>query len=233
MTNNFLPFIDDENLENAVSHVFSSFTNSVSEVDIHKNTLDPFSAFIESAFAEISFDDWVAKEKQRQAQKTFQNAIGEFHQIVLGNCYGWKDLGQGGGLDVCSDKRKILAEIKNKHNTMNSGSAVEVYNKITAMLSLPVYKDYIGFCVKIIPKSKRGIPVREYAPSDSKTKTKCPSNPRILETDGKQFYALVTGEENAIEMLFDVLPKVIESSSGKKFSDIEQKKFKTIFEIVF
>jgi hypothetical protein len=233
MTNKFLPFIDDKDLKDAVSHVFSSFQNTIKEVDIHKNTLDPFSAFLESAFSEISLDDWIVKEKQRQAQKTFQNAIGDFHQIVLGHCHGWKDLGVGGVLDVCSNNNKILAEIKNKHNTMNSGSSVEVYHKLASMLSLPEYKDYKGYCVKIIPKYKRGILEKMYAPSDSKNKTICPKNPRILETDGKRFYALATGYENAIEMLFDVLPKVIENLSGKKFSSSEMKKFKGIFEMVF
>lgn len=233
MSNKYLPFIDDRDLEKAVQHVFLSFTSSLEDVDIHKNTLDPFSAFLESSFSEVSFDEWVLKEKQRQAQKTFQNAIGDFHQMVIGSCYGWKDLGIAGILDVCSSKKKILAEIKNKHNTMNSGSSVEVYNKLASMLSMPEYRDYQGYCVKIIPKSKKGISIKEFAPSDSKNKGSCPKNPRILETDGRTFYSLVTDQENAIEMLFNSLPKVIESIRGKKLKEEEFKKFKKVFNLVF
>lgn len=229
----YLDFISDEALENAVSHVFQSFTKAVVETDIHKNTLDPFSAFLEASFANDSFDGWALKEKQRQSQKTFQNAIGDFHQMVLGSFPTWRNLGTGGGLDVCSDKMKMLAEIKNKHNTMNSSSALEVYDKITEMLSLEQYNDYTGYCVKIIPKSSKGIPPTEFTPSDAKTKRKRIKNPRILQIDGKRFYALASGDTDAMEKVYDALPSVISKLRNTNLSVQEIANFKKVFKLIF
>jgi len=229
----YLPFISDEKLKNAVDHVFNAFHKAINETNIHKNVLDPFSALLEGIFSEKTYDQWIHGEKQRKAQKSFQNAVGTFHQMIIGGFYDWQNLGDGGGLDVCSDKFKILAEIKNKHNTMNSSSALEIYDKITEMLSLEAYRDYKGYVVKIIPKSAKGIPAKEFTPSDAKNKRKRIANSRILEIDGKRFYALATGDKDAMEKVFDILPRVIENVKGRKLSKSEIVKFKDIFNLIF
>lgn len=228
-----LSFINDEVLEKAVKHVLNNFNKAVEETNIHKNSLDPFSAFLEASFSNDSFGHWSQKEKQRQAQKTFQNAIGDFHQMVLGGTNGWEDMGKGGGLDVVCKEKKIVAEIKNKHNTMNAGNAVDVYDKIADMLSRDPYHDYTGYCVKIIPKSKKGILPKEFAPSDSKTQRKRVKNPRILQIDGKRFYALAADDEDALEKVFDALPKIIERIQGKSLSKNEIESFKKIFNRIY
>lgn len=58
------------------------------------------------------------KEKQHQMK------IGDIWQVVLGNYDSFKDLGVGHetGLDILSDTRKIVIELKNRTNTDNSSS---------------------------------------------------------------------------------------------------------------
>jgi hypothetical protein len=58
------------------------------------------------------------KEKQRQMK------IGNIMQVVLGEYDTFTNLGQGHktGLDIISEKRKIIIELKNRTNTNNSSS---------------------------------------------------------------------------------------------------------------
>ncbi len=51
--------------------------------------------------------------------------------------------------------------------------------------------------------------------------------------DGKRFYALASGDEDAMEKVFDILPKVVEKIGGKKLSQDEAAKFKEIFNLIF
>lgn len=57
---------------------------------------------------------------------------GDIAQIVLGNFYGWKDLGVGHetGLDLLREDNTAIMELKNKWNTCNSSSAKAVLDKL-------------------------------------------------------------------------------------------------------
>lgn len=81
---------------------------------LYKNVVDPFSAIFDSVVEGISFNDWFKREKTRQAQKTVQNAIGYFHQDIIGSINGSQNLSSGKLIDVCNINLQIIAEIKNK-----------------------------------------------------------------------------------------------------------------------
>ena len=54
----------------------------------YSNVVDPFSAVFDMAVNNMSFSEWTRAEIRRQHQKTLQNAIGKFHQTVLGSVNG-------------------------------------------------------------------------------------------------------------------------------------------------
>ena len=58
---------------------------------------------------------------------------GELAQIIIGNWFGWEDLGVGhsSGLDCRRTDNSIIMELKNKYNTCNSGSAKAVKDKLS------------------------------------------------------------------------------------------------------
>lgn len=58
------------------------------------------------------------QEKQRQMK------VGEIWQAAIGNYHEFRDLGVGHetGLDLLSEKRKIITELKNRTNTDNASS---------------------------------------------------------------------------------------------------------------
>lgn len=227
----YLKFISDKDLSSAVAGVVKTIETAEhnAEVKLHKNVIDPFSALFHGVTHSISFKDWVEQEKARQTQKTMQNAIGNFHQKILGSIPGWKNLGVGGGLDVMNEKKKIVAEIKNKHNTTKGNHQVAVYDAIKSTLKMPTYTEYIGYVVEIIPKGKKSYD-KPFTPSYKKRR---PSNKNIRVIDGKSFYALATGRKQALRELFEVLPKVIADNHKYKLSKIQAKEYFKLFERAF
>ncbi|WP_010129810.1 Eco47II family restriction endonuclease, partial [Haemophilus sputorum] len=65
----------------------------------------------------------------------------------------------------------------------------------------------VGYYVEILPVNGKTYD-KPFTPSDNKTKTRRPENDRIRQIDGKSFYERVTGNPNALEDLYKMLPEV-------------------------
>lgn len=204
-----LSFVSDEVLYREVKKVLDIAQNAVdrSDAKLYKNVIDPFSAVFDSMRQGVDMTAWVEQERARQIQKTMQNAVGEFHQAILGNVEGWKDLRVGGVVDLKSDDHKIIAEVKNKYNTTKGNHKKVIYDDLKTLIG-GAYKGYAGYYVEIIPKTKRPYN-KPFTPSDNDTKTRRPIDERIRVIDGRSFYALVTGKTDALAQLYLVLPEVI------------------------
>ncbi|MBU1178655.1 Eco47II family restriction endonuclease [Patescibacteria group bacterium] len=230
----YLKYISDKNLCSAVARVVEiiEIAEHDAETKLYSNVLDPFSALFHGVTHSISYKAWVRQEKTRQIQKTMQNAIGDFHQEILGNIVGWKNLGFSGGLDVINKKKKIIAEIKNKYNTTKGNHKVEIYDAIKEKIKLPEYNDYVGYYVEVIPRGKKKYD-KPFTPSDSKTGKCRPTRNRIRMIDGVSFYKLATGRKNALQELFEVLPQVIVDKHKYKLNSQEAKEYFKLFELAF
>ncbi len=230
----YLKYISDKELIEAVAKVIKVIEKAECEADdkLHKNVVDPFSALFHGITHKISYKEWIEQEKARQIQKTMQNAIGTFHQDILGSVKNWEDLGTGGGLDVKSNKYKILAEIKNKYNTTKGNHKTELYDAIKAMLRLDEYNNFIGYYVEIIPKGKNKYD-NPFTPSDNKRKKRRPKNKKIRVIDGVSFYEMATGREKALQELFEVLPMVIADNFKYKLGKKETSQYFDLFKKAF
>lgn len=203
-----LEFITDEDLKLACKNVMDSIERAteLAENDPYRNVIDPFSAVFEASFNNISLSDWMNREMMRQVQKSWQNSIGTFHQNVIGHISGLEDLGTGSVIDVKSSELKILAEIKNKHNTTKGNHKTAVYDDLENLLGRPEYAEYTGYYVAILTKKRVNKP---FTPSDNKQNEQRPSNSRIREIDGRSFYAMITNDEDAIQKLYNKIPALI------------------------
>lgn len=182
--------------------------------NIHANVVDPFSAAVEMALSGWQGAEWLESEKSRQVQKSLQNAVGEFHQAVLGTFEGWESTGNSGGsIDLVCHERKIIAEVKNKHNTMNSSSAEAVHQKFVSLLRYN-YVGYTAYIVKILPKNSDGFD----KPWTHNLKIS-PLRDDIRECDGRTFYELVSGDPEALRKVFELLLENLEEET----LDIEEK----------
>lgn len=221
-----LSFIADVELEKAVQHLLTVAENAKISAakDINRNVIDPFSILFQMSGFGINSDVWQTSEMTRQAEKTLQNHVGEFHQKILGSVSSWNNLGTGQIVDLECTSKKIIAEVKNKHNTISGGKLADLYHDLEnqVMPKHSKYKDYTAYYVEIIPK-KSPRSNKEFTPSSKAVGSKCAKNALIRKIDGASFYELVTGEKNALANLFDSLPDVIESicaeTTGYKFDD--------------
>jgi len=230
----YLKFISDKDLCSAVTKVIKIIEAAEHDAEdkLHKNVVDPFSALFHGATHSISYKEWIEQEKSRQTQKTMQNAIGIFHQEILGSTFGWIDLGTGGGLDVVNEEMKIIAEIKNKFNTTKGNHRVEIYDAIRAKLKMSEYSSYVGYYVEVIPQGKKKYD-KPFTPPDNKTKKRRPTNKKIRVIDGVSFYAMATGRKNALQELFEALPQIIYDKHKYKLNKKEAKEYFELFKMAF
>jgi len=200
--------------------------------DFSKNVIDPFSALFEMSGFETDFDTWQKSETTRQAQKTLQNHIGDFHQNILGCSPGWNNMKVGNVIDLVSPEKEIIAEIKNKYNTISGGKLSDLYNSLNGLVSpkSSIYKGYTAYYVAIIPKKPQRYN-HLFTPSDKDKGEKCPPNDLIREIDGASFYSLVTGSDTALEDLFNVLTELVFEKSSPKTATME--KLKNFFRIAY
>ena len=82
-----LHFITEEKLTEICADIVKKGQSAIENSDekLFDNIVDPFSALFDSAISGITLSEWIKREKTRQMQKTLQNAIGTFHQNVIGS----------------------------------------------------------------------------------------------------------------------------------------------------
>lgn len=152
-----LSFIPDEVLSREVQHLLTiaKMAKAKSERNFTRNVIDPFAVLFEMSGFEVDEKVWEIGEKNRQIQKTLQNHVGSFHQKILGTVDGWKDTGTGGAIDLVSEKHKVIAEIKNKYNTVKGLDKVKIYDHLEmhVMTKGNQYKGFTAYYVEVIPQS--------------------------------------------------------------------------------
>jgi hypothetical protein len=215
-------------IKDTIKRMYQAQTESL---DLYRNTLDCFSAVIDALIQNITLEQWIIQEKERQIQKTKQNAIGSLHEAIMCSIKGVYKADTL--IDIESTTLKIIAEIKNKHNTTKGNHKVAIYKDLEKeLIKRPKFTAYY---VEILPKNQKTYNT-PFTPSDNKTKTKLPIREDIRKIDGKSFYALLTGKHNAIEELYLELPKIVSEILVEEFSKtidpkkiIKSDKFKEFF----
>lgn len=232
----YLNWISDSNLEFAVGSLLdiSKTALTQSELDYHKNVIDPFSAIFQIAGFHLPFLEWEKSEKSRQAQKTLQNHVGTFHQRILGSIIGWDDLKVGQGVDLACHSKKIIAEVKNKYNTVTGGKLADQYYAFERLVTPKAskYKDYTAYFVQIIPKNPERYN-KEFVPSDKDKGTKCHPNILIREIDGASFYDLATGQPNTLKELFSAIPIVLENKFDIQLTTTDNSNLLSLFSLAY
>ena len=147
---------------------------------------------------------------------------------------GWEDKKTGSVIDLVNQERKIVAELKNKYNTISGGKLADVYYTLEGLVTpkSSLYKGYRGYYVAIIPQTRLRYD-KTFTPSDKHKGSKCPENELIREIDGASFYHLVTGRAEALKELYLVLPNVITEITGKTLSTTDQQGLIGFFDEAF
>ena len=158
---------------------------------ITKNVIDPFqSLIIAVTYGIYSSSELKDIQESQSAVSGISSALGDFHQNILGSVNRWHNHDAGYDLE-CND-RKIIAEIKNKWNTLNSTNRRQVIIDLETALRQK-QGVWSGYLVYIIPKKPH-----RYEKLESNN---------LYEIDGASFYQIVTGIPDAIHDLFDEICK--------------------------
>ena len=164
-----------------------------------RNVIDPFlSLVIASVFGIQDPKELVNIQNAESALRGLSNALGDFHQRILGNVDGWEN--HDAGYDLECRARRIVAEVKNKWNTMNASNRYQVESDLRTAVRQKS-GDWTGYLVLMIPRRPQ------------RYKKSLPEGRNLFEIDGASFYHLVTGDPNAIHDLLDKLCDVIMPSS--------------------
>jgi hypothetical protein len=160
----------------------------------------------------------VSNEIFRQRDKSNNNDIGYFHQRIfqyIKGCHVPPNGAEGGWDVICNNPNGIsiadagtvhtvYVEMKNKHNTMNAASAGKTFIKMQNQLLND--DDCACFLVEVIAQHSQNI---KWETTVDRQKV---GHKLIRRVSIDQFYALVTGEEDAFYKMCMVLPSVIEKA---------------------
>lgn len=204
-----LPFISDEDLIRETRKLIDAAiaANNANPDSLYSNVVDPFSAIFDTLRQDMPLTEWLIKERDRQVGKTIQNALGTFHQEILGCMPGWRSLGVGQVVDLINEEKKIVAEVKNKHNTTKGKDKKALYDDLSAVIGSS-YPGYTGYYVEVIPSSRQPYN-KPFTPSDNVTHVPRTAREDIRKIDGKSFYAMASGYPNAIDLFYQALPIAI------------------------
>jgi hypothetical protein len=141
---------------------------------------DIFLKSILSSHAGMAQAAWDAAEQQRRYEKALQMKLGDFHEELMGSFPGYVNLplGHETGCDVMKTDGTEVWEIKNRDNTMNSGSAKTVIDKLI------VQKNLGRRAVLVLINCEKKTPPRFGAPTSIEVLT------------GQQAYAQLSGRED-------------------------------------
>jgi len=238
----YVNFISDEHFLTCIGNLHDAYLrakNNISKKRFYANKIDTIKLTFDAKFNDINEDDLIQSEILRQIDKSINNSIGTFHEQILGGIKGY-EIGNLSGFDIKASDDTLFADIKNKHNTMNSSSAEALFQKLARYAD--DYKQAKCYWVQILAKSS----FEEHWKGDINGKEY--SHSRVFKISGDRFYALVSGKEDALFQLYKALPiaiqdylksieehKIIKESSAldEIISETEQSKRSVLDQITF
>jgi Eco47II restriction endonuclease len=203
MDNKYVRFISDEHLLYCIGNLYKAYSkakNNISKKNFYANKVDTIKLTFDAHFNGIDQESLIQAEVLRQIDKSINNSIGTFHEQILGGIEGF-EVGIFSGFDIKAKDDTLFADIKNKHNTLNSSSSESLFQKLKGYADN--YKKSKCYWVQILAKGsfnelwKGEINGKEY------------SHSRVYKISGDQFYALLSGQDDALFQLYAALPMAI------------------------
>lgn len=203
MSHSYLNYVSDEHLLACIDQLYKSYIKAKSNItksSFYLNKVDIIKLTFDSKFNNLDEESLIQTEILRQIDKSINNSIGTFHEQLLSGINGYEG-GHLKGFDIKAKDNSLFADIKNKHNTLNSSAAEALFQKLAGYAN--TYKQAKCYWVQILAKKsftelwEGEINGKEYRHS------------RVYKISGDQFYALLSREQDALLQLYQTLPKVI------------------------
>lgn len=203
MKNKYVKFVADDHLLDCIGNLHKAYLkakNNITKKNFYSNKVDTIKLTFDAKFNTIDEKSLIQSEILRQIDKSINNSIGTFHEQLLGGIKGF-EVGNLSGYDIKAKDNTLFADIKNKHNTMNSSAAEALFQKLARYAN--DYKKAKCYWVQILAKGSfcelwsGDINGKEY------------NHSRVYKISGDQFYALLSEQDDAMFQLYKVLPVAI------------------------
>ena len=196
-----LGFISNEDIFNHVKETVSQYRTFIDLKGFNENIIDPVKLTFDAKVYGKTFEEIIDSECIRQIDKTNSNRIDYFHQNLF------KYAGRGwavseAGFDVINETRHIYAELKNKHNTMNSTSSHKTYIKMQGQL----LQDDQATCMLVEVIAEKSQNAKWTTTVDGRFY----SHERIRRVSIDKFYEIVFGDNEAFFKLCKALPDILD-----------------------
>jgi len=199
-----LGFISDEDIFNHVKQTVELYRTTINLQEFNSNIVDPIKLTFDAKVYGKNINEIIEDECFRQIDKSNGNHIGYFHQNLFRYAAdGWEVPSNGiTGFDVQNPELHIYAELKNKHNTMNSAASQKTYMKMQAQ----ILADDKAVCmlVEVIAKKSQN---RKWEVSIDKKKF---AHERIRRVSIDKFYGIVFNDCEAFSKLCQALPTILD-----------------------
>jgi hypothetical protein len=227
--NKYVDFVPDAHFEKCVKHVVDRYNEEIilDDNELQKNGIDTIKMTFDMLCEGNNFKKWKIKESVRQKDKTVNNAIGEFHQMLLGGVKGWTDLEQGDPtkLDLKKNDDSIFMELKNKNNTVNSDSNAKVREKLLVQIKKHDAIGYFAYFSATNGKSEE----LDWNSGNLE------NHKNLKRLSGTKVYEIVTGKPDALEQVWKALPLVLKNlyNIENPLSTDEKLEFKKWFKLAY
>ncbi len=192
-------WIDSDFMDQAIDELLLSSKRALEEAPSRQkaNVVDPFQSLVVASTFEVkSVDHFESLQAINSSLRGISNALGHFHQTILGAVPGW--INHDAGYDLECKKRRLIAEVKNKHNTMNSNNRSKVEDDLRTAIKQKPTRDWTAYLVIVVPKKPN-----RYQKS---------IGANMYEIDGASFYELATGYSDALHQLFDAVCRRVDTT---------------------
>ena len=202
-----LDWVDNDKLYREVERAFARLLGIASS-SRQELPPDPFLIVAQALVTDTTFQDGLAFEEIRKVNKSLSNALGNMHQGILSIAPNWESLGTTGGvLDIRTKPgyihpvvgKPIVAEVKNRFNTIKSSEEKEVWDKIDQAARLTNSQ---GYLFQIVPKTAERYD-QLWEPSGRSAR------PSVRCCDGATAYEIVFERKDALRELYDALPAIL------------------------
>lgn len=199
-----LSWIDQDGLFEVTKKMYLSVTKKKAG-----QPLDPFTMLVQARTENQQLADMLSFEALRSKNKTVSNAVGLWHQGVLGLSEVWDELGSNGGVvDLKSVEgwkspkfnKPLYAEVKNRYNTIKASNEKDMWDKLDSAARM---NGAVSYLIQVIPEKPEAYD-KQWVPSGRQGRdiVRC--------CDGVTGYAMSFGRDDALLELFKALPLVIE-----------------------
>lgn len=202
MANKYVNFITDEHLLDCVENLHKAYLrakNNISKKSFYTNKVDTIKLTFDAKFNDISEDDLIQSEILRQIDKSINNSIGTFHEQILGGIKGY-EVGNLSGFDIKATNNTLFAIFGKTTIPKNISDAI--FDKLanTARVFLKAKFYYILLDDRTDLNEKWVIGHEDYSVSQK----------RVFKISLKEFYHIITLQQDALHQLQYNLPIVIE-----------------------